>query len=156
LAPKRRTLAGKAAASVVAGGTRSAGTQTMCISAWTSMPAASGLITCRGTGCVRGGREAGLERAWVAEGVGWAGGGVCRLMVSATFGGWGRRQPAWDERGTAGRHFPQRDQRLDGCRSASPMTGPPPLGPGYDTGRKRQWLLGHGPTPVSPRYPRTE
>src|SRR5215471_16779011 len=91
LAPKRRTFAGKEAASVVAGGTRSAGTQTMCISAWTSMPAALGLMTCRVTGWLRGGREAGLERAWLAEDLSWTGGRLCRLMVSATFAGWGRR-----------------------------------------------------------------
>src|SRR5262245_32621582 len=34
------------------------------------------------------------------------------------------------------------------------MTGPPPLGPGYMTGTKRQLVLGHGPAPAAPRYTR--
>jgi len=50
-------------------------------------------------------------------------------------------------------HFPQRDQRIDGCRCESPMTGPPPLGPGYMTGTKHQWVLGHGPTPAPSTIP---
>src|SRR5262245_42034022 len=154
LAPKRRTLAGKADASVVAGSTRSAGTQTMCMSAWTSMPAALGLMTCRLTGCVRGGRETGLERAWLAEEWAWAGGRWCRVRVSATLAGLGKTAGVGRE-GHRSMHFPQRDQRIEGLRCASPMTGPPPLGPGYETGTRRQWLPGHGPTPVPPRYPKT-
>src|SRR5262249_7016468 len=39
-----------------------------------------------------------------------------------------------------------------GLRCASPMTGPPPLGPGYMTGTKRHLVLGHGLAPVAPRY----
>src|SRR5207248_4027775 len=87
LAPKRRTFAGSRAASVAAGDTRSAGTQTLCLSEWTSIPAAFGLSTGRVTGCARGGRAAGLDRASFAEDLAWAGGRLCRLMASATLGG---------------------------------------------------------------------
>ena len=46
-------------------------------------------------------------------------------------------------------HSPQRDQRIDGYRCESPMTGSPPLGPGYMTGTKHQLVLGHGLTPAT-------
>src|SRR5262245_35214418 len=91
LAPNRRTCAGKAPGSPSTGGpTHSAGTQTMCMSEWTSMPAAWGLRMVRAGGCARGGRDglgAGLPGA--AERLRW-------LMVSLTLGGWGehsRREP---------------------------------------------------------------
>src|SRR5262245_29517759 len=98
LAPKRRTFAGSAAASAAAEDTRSAGTQTMCISAWTSIPAAFGLSTGRVTGCARGGRDAGLGWASLAEDLAWAGRRLCRLMVSAPVEEWGQDS----RRGTRG------------------------------------------------------
>src|SRR5687768_1992917 len=45
-------------------------------------------------------------------------------------------------------HSPQRDQRRGGGRGESPMTGSPPLGPGFMTGTKHQLVLGHGPAPA--------
>jgi hypothetical protein len=80
---------------------------------------------------------------------------------NACVGSW-CRLPCWSGAKTAGvgqegnrrLHSPQRDQRIDGYRCESPMTGSPPLGPGYMTGTKRQLVLGHGLTPAAPRYPK--
>src|SRR5207302_1209500 len=106
LAANLRTLAGKPSADAPAAGgtTRSAGTQTMCMSEWTSMPAAWELMTVSATACSRGGRDAGFGGGLVLlgltgddltlAGVRWR-----RLMVSATFVRVGRRQPARAKRG---------------------------------------------------------
>src|SRR6516162_3591203 len=56
LAPKRRT----------GSGSRSAGTQTMCMSEWTSMPAAWGCWMVSVTGWARGARETGWRAALAA------------------------------------------------------------------------------------------
>src|SRR5215831_16042251 len=76
-APNRRTLAGKPPASLDADGTTLAtGTQTMCMSECTSMPAALGLRMVRIGACSRSGRN----------GLGWGLSERLRwLMVSATF-----------------------------------------------------------------------
>jgi hypothetical protein len=47
---------------------------------------------------------------------------------------------------------PQRDQRIKGYGCESPITGSPPLGPGYGTGTKHHHFNGHGPAPVAPTY----
>src|SRR5688572_30725221 len=79
LAPNRRTWAGKPLAALgVEGPTLGAGTQTMCMSECTSMPAALGWRMVRAGAGWRGGRA------------GWAVAEECllRLMVSATFREW--------------------------------------------------------------------
>jgi hypothetical protein len=54
----------------------------MCMSAWTSMPAALGLRTGKGAGCARGG--VGLGGAWVVDGLARAAGRLGRLMVGTS------------------------------------------------------------------------
>src|SRR6516165_4245713 len=84
LAPNERTFAGAPAAWAGAGATRSAGTHTMCMSEWTSMPAALGLRTGKAAGCARGGCGAGLGGAWVADGLAGAAERLGRLMVGTS------------------------------------------------------------------------
>src|SRR5580692_8713468 len=84
LAPNWRTFAGKPPASTSAvDGTRSAGTQTMCMSECTSMPAALGLRTSSVTGWSRGGRG-GFSEILTLAGLSLAGEHLRLLMVSAT------------------------------------------------------------------------
>src|SRR5580704_17663959 len=95
LAPNLRTFSGKPANSPSAwGDARSSGTQTMCMSECTSIPAALALTTASATACSRGGRDAGFggllalaglpedELAWAGERLRW-------LMVSAPLLEWG-------------------------------------------------------------------
>src|SRR5262245_25724665 len=79
LAPKRRTFGGGPAVSRTALETRSAGTQTMCMSEWTSMPAALGL-TSGIVGCAGGGRRGDFGRPLALGELSGAGGPLCRLM----------------------------------------------------------------------------
>src|SRR5262245_10818618 len=105
LAPKRRTLAGKPLSTLEGdGSTLAAGTQTMCMSECTSMPAALRLRTVRTGACSRGGREArDLALAELPERLRW-------LMVSTTLGQWGKNNQR-GPRGAEGMQFPQRDRR---------------------------------------------
>ena len=73
LAPKRRT----------GSGSRSAGTQTMCMSECTSMPAACGCWTASLTGCARGARDAALGAH--LDALGLDGERLRWLMGTATF-----------------------------------------------------------------------
>src|SRR5262249_14828811 len=75
LAPKRRTFGGGPAASPAALEARSAGTQTMCMSEWTSMPAALGL-----TSGIVGGRLGDFGRPLAVGELSGAGGTLCRLI----------------------------------------------------------------------------
>src|SRR5260221_3155891 len=69
LAPSLRTFAGKPVDALAASGAMaSAGTQTMCMSECTSMPAACWLRTASATACSRGGRAAGFGGALALEG----------------------------------------------------------------------------------------
>src|SRR5687767_13567015 len=101
LAPNRRTWPGPPA---VAAGTRSAGTQTMCMSEWTSMPAAFGLSTGIAGGRTRGVRRPGFDggRPGGDPGRARSVARFGRLMGSAPRRGTGRRAPAQDERGSGG------------------------------------------------------
>ena len=118
------------------------------------MPAACGCWTVSVTGCARGARDAGLGADW--DGLGLNGERLCCFMMTATFVRVGRRQPTRAKRGTGTMQSPQRDQRNAGVRCESPMTGSPPLGPGYTTGTKRQLVFGHGLTSASLSYPRPD
>src|SRR5262245_29441324 len=96
LAPKRRTFAGLPTVAAAAGGIQSGGTQTMCMSEWTSIPAALGLSRGMVGGCARGGRGRDFGGALLVGDFACAGGRWCRLMVSAPWRGWGedsRRRP---------------------------------------------------------------
>src|SRR5262245_61290540 len=90
LAPNLRTLAGKPADSLAAwGNTPAAGTQTMCMSECTSMPAAWALRTGSAGAGARGGRAAGFGGVSATAGWAWddlasAGERLRCLMVSAT------------------------------------------------------------------------
>jgi hypothetical protein len=85
---------------------------------------------------------------------GRAGRGGRRLLASAHgvgylvgVGGGNRPGP----RGDSGHAVPPTGSTSGrGEPDASPMTRPPPLGPGCMTGTRRQCRVGHGPTPVAP------
>ena len=109
LTPEELTLIGEVSELIIpntdTGGALAAGTQTMCMSECTSIPAASGCSTVIAGGDGRGGR-----------GLGTGGGVFLRdVMASATLGRRGT-EPARDARGPMGSQFPQRDQRNGGRR----------------------------------------
>ncbi len=64
----------------------------------------------------------------------------------------GRRQ--WRRPAGTSIQSPQRDQRSGGLHCASPMTGSPPLGPGYKTGHATPNRLrtATDPRPAAPQY----
>jgi hypothetical protein len=107
----------------------------MCMSEWTSMPAAWGWSTVIAGAASRGGR--GFDPVVVVVGFFLRG-----LMMSTTLGG-REKESTRNARGTWNLQFPQRDQHGPSAVCESPMTGSPPRGPGYMTGTKHQCRLGH-------------
>src|SRR5207249_350213 len=110
LAPKLRTGPS---------GSRPGETQTMCMSEWTSMPAASGWTTFRETGVSRGSGLGGVDFFLRAA------------MGAATVGESDATGPSGvGQEGDRGqKQSPQRDRRRESPHGASPMTGSRPLGP---------------------------
>jgi hypothetical protein len=74
-----------------------------------------------------------------------------RLPRNSCVGSWDRlpwmdglKTAGVGQEGNSGMQSPQRDQRCGFDRCESPMTGSPPLGPGYMTDTKHHCRIGHG------------